>query len=173
MYRIDDTKAYIRQIQRYLMQINSATNRIAETGIYDDRTKRSVEEFQQKNSLAVTGVVDLDTFSLMRSLYFTEKEKDRVASITLIKFPLSPGDYSEEMLTINALLAELLGYYGIATNLRPSRYYSSATSDAVITLRKIYLLPSIDNIDEVLYGRLFRDKTSIDSFLKTADGDYS
>ncbi len=60
------TKNPILEIQLYLIDIAQVQPEIPivyPTGVYDDRTRNAIVEFQKLFSLPVTGVVDIDTWN--------------------------------------------------------------------------------------------------------------
>lgn len=163
MYRINDRSAAIESVQRYLRVAGNPDVFVAPTGVFDDNTKLSVIDFQQKNGLDADGVVDKNTFDLLFAAFTFLSERDRIREglDSFILFPLLPGQHSDPMLHINRTLRRLLDYYGKHHSLRESNFYSGSTSDAVKQIRKIYLLGDKDLIDEELYNRMIKDHDSI------------
>ena len=164
MYRIYDTSAAIREVQKYLSLVGDPAIFVAPSGAYDQNTRESVRELQRREGLAVTGEVDRETFELLYHRYALIKQKNliRESLHSSVDLPIRPGASSAEMLQMNNMLARLLNYYNIPHNLRRSGYYSSETSKAVRELKKIYKLDIIDEIDAIFYGRMSNDVSSID-----------
>ena len=170
MYRMNDKPAAIEKIQYYLRLVGNPNIFVAPTGIYDENTRLSVVDFQKREGLSQTGIVDLTTFNLLYKVFnkITERDRIRQGLDFLISFPLYPGESSSALQHINGIMRRLLDHYGQPHSLRDSNFYSKGTSDAVGILRKIYLLPLADLIDEELYGRMISDFNSIfDSSKKT------
>ena len=160
MYLINSKSDYVKEIQRY---ISDLYNFVPQTGVYDDKTKTLVKEFQRENNLDETGIVDYQTFN---SLFLNHIRKNRLkksdnTSFSPIKFPINFGESSNEIYQINLLLNKILSYYGIDHILPLSSFYSLKTVDGVKLLRKIYWLEEQDYIDEELYFRLINDYNSI------------
>lgn len=159
MYRIYDTPSAIREVQRYLSLTADEAIFVAPSGVYDENTRKSVIDFQKREGLLPTGVVDRETFELLYLKYSLEREKNLVREGVnqYARLPLRPGESSVAMIAVNAMLARLLSYYDISHNFRRSGYYSAETSRAVQELKKIYRLDMIDEIDEIFYGRMSND----------------
>lgn len=167
MYRINDKQEAIKRVQEYLRVAGNDDIFVAPTGIFDDNTRNSVIYFQADNNLAVTGEVDRITFDYLFGEYSRKNEKQQLNNRleSFIRFPLLPGQSADGMLHINIMMGRLLDYYRQTHRLRDSNFYSPETSEAVRALRRIYMLPVIDLIDEVLYLRMTRDHDSINNFL--------
>ena len=78
MYRINDRSAAIESVQRYLRVAGNPDVFVAPTGVFDDNTKLSVIDFQQKNGLDADGVVDKNTFDLLFAAFTFLSERDRI-----------------------------------------------------------------------------------------------
>jgi peptidoglycan hydrolase-like protein with peptidoglycan-binding domain len=165
MYRINDKKEAIRQIQIYLGVINQGIN-VVPTGIYDDNTRRAVIDFQSQNKISADGVINLITFNMLYEMYSKKTKNINTRDIlaSFINFPLVKGVYSDEMIQINRILRRLLDYYGYKDGPSNSKFYSKSTADAVNILRKIYLLEDKEQIDEEFYNRMIIDHDSIFKF---------
>ena len=163
MYRVYDNEEAIRRVQTYLSTVVSTIGTIAPNGIYDDKTRRAVIEFQKNNRLDPTGIVDYTTFTELYEQYRTiEKSKSiSLHMASFIQFPILRGQWSQEMIHINRIMGELLEYYGHTHSLRENMHYSDQTAAAVNLLQGIYLLEENDYIDQVLYYRLVTDYDSI------------
>ncbi len=166
MYRIDDKPEAIRSVQRYLVVAGNPHILIAPTGVYDENTRLSVEDFQSRKGLVQSGVVDYETFTLLYDdyVFITDREALNQKLDSFVNFPLYPGEFDNAMLHINRSLARILDYYGFTHRLRSSNFYSDETSNAVKTLRQIYLLEDSDVIDEEFYIRMIKDHDSIGKF---------
>ncbi len=166
MYRIYDTPSAIREVQIYLGMAGNPDIIVVPSGIFDDNTKLSVEDFQRRENLEDTGVVDLETFERLYAAYVRLRDIEELNNKidSFISLPVMPRQSSRGMAHINSTLARLMDYYGFTHNLRESSFYSTETESAVATLRKIYVLEQKDGIDEVFYIRMIRDHDSIGGF---------
>lgn len=160
MYRIEDKASAVRQVQLYLELTDGNSFSVVPNGIYDDKTKAAVMDYQRGRGLNESGEVDLITFEYLRD----EAEKNRRINSCCahIPLPLRPGHSHHRMIEINAAMAEILDYYRYSHNIRPSFYYSNQTAEGVSALRRIYLLDERDEIDAELYARMSADRKAID-----------
>jgi peptidoglycan hydrolase-like protein with peptidoglycan-binding domain len=75
--RIPDKTAYVRRIQRFLLEIAYAEEylpRLVMDGVYGLETEEAVLLFQRNNRLPENGIVDAQTY---RALYLAYKEGQR------------------------------------------------------------------------------------------------
>ena len=163
MYKIYDKPEAIKRIQEYLNVVGNKDIFVIPSGIYDENTRLSVIDFQNRKQINATGIVDYITFDILHSEYANTKNKNTVIKVTdgFIKFPLRAGDFREEMMHLNRTMKDVLLYYGHTSSLGDSNFYSLGTSQAVMLLREIYSLDLIDEIDEEFYYRLIKDHNSI------------
>ena len=162
MYRINDKSAAIRTVQNYLSIVGGFEAFLASTGVYDDNTRRAVYDFQAENGLVANGVVNRETLEkLYDAVSSAEIIKKTRENYSFISFPVLPGQINDQLLIINGMLLRLLNHYRLPHSLRMSRFYSSATSEAVKMIRRIYLLEEVDLIDEELFSRMINDHNSI------------
>lgn len=163
MYRINDRSSAIERVQEYLSMVGNKSFFVVPTGVYDENTRLSVIEFQRENGINTDGIVDLITFNMLFDSYsyILQNKKTKEMVDSFISFPLSPGLFADEMIHINRMLIKLLDFYGHPHSLSESNYYSKSTSDAVISIRKIFFLGENDLIDEELYRRMIIDYDSI------------
>ena len=159
MYRVNDRTSAIKNVQGYLSALFVGEMNIAPNGVYDDKTRLAVLEFQRRNGLVPNGIVDLLTFELLYSSYREKQIKDKVGKTP--DLPIYPGDYRDEMREINKMLSVLLDYYRIDHSVIENGYYSKETSDAVNKIRKIYLMQGVDIVDDMLYLRMILEYRSI------------
>lgn len=159
MYRVNDRTSAIKNVQGYLSTLFAGEINIAPNGVYDDKTRLAVLEFQRRNGLAPNGIVDLLTFEFLYSSYREKQMKNKVGKTP--DLPFFPGDYSDEMREINKMLSVLLDYYRIDHSVIENGYYSKETSDAVNKMRKIFLMQGGDNVDDMLYLRMILEYRSI------------
>ncbi len=164
MYRIYDKESAILQVQCFLRVVGDRAFFVAPSGVYDENTRLSVIDFQNKNRLSPSGVVDSETFRLLYESYtkIEESKKIKRENSHIADFPILPGSAARGMEHINRMLAELLNYYGHIHNLNgSSNYYTAETSKAVDIIRKIYNMAELDYIDEALYQRIKQDTAAI------------
>ena len=163
MYRVYDTEAAIRCVQKYLSVVMYPKLKLTYTGVYDDYMRRAIIDFQMDNNIPPTGIVDYKTFDAIFEQYRIKEKINKVTSGRglAISFPLYPGCQTTTMVQINKMISLMLEYYGHSYCIRWNGIYSEQTSKAVEVLRKIYLLPADDSIDELFYMRLLYDYDSV------------
>jgi peptidoglycan hydrolase-like protein with peptidoglycan-binding domain len=157
MYTIDNKGEAIKTVQRYLG--------LSENGIYDDKTRTAVKEFQSLNDLVTTGEVDFVSFSKLRTHYFDrERAKSARRLLPGARFPLQPGDGGSQVDALNSELAAALKKYSFYGIFPRGYYYNAYTSEAVIRLREIFGLEIKDIVDEELYMRVLRERLTRHSY---------
>lgn len=163
MYQVYDKSSITRDIQKYLSETAENGERVAPTGIYDDKTRLAVSNFQKKNNLKSTGSVDEITMNLLYESFLRKKHNRQTVeeTYTLINFPITQGQRSDGLMKIHRAMATLLDYYGHTHRILESNFYSDETKNAINILRQIYLLDEDDIIDECLYFRIMNDLRSI------------
>lgn len=150
MYNIEDRRGAIAAIQR-LLGIN-------ESGIYDEMTKSAVMRAQINGGVAETGIVDYETFLIIRDNYHKRlRQSEAEARLSVPRFPYKVGDRGSDVGIINADIRVALPRYTHEDMAPRGDYYTSYTAAAVRRLRQIYILPNGSQVDEDLYYRLIRD----------------
>ncbi len=158
MYRTDDKRAAITEVQGYLIEIYEEED-LYKSGVYDKKTEELVIRFQSENELIPSGTVDMLTHE---KLYNSSKISKQTKNIREkhgknISFPIKDTGHREDMRIINLSMGEFLNYYGVHHNIRNHPYFTPASTDAVLEIRKILRLSESKEIDEELYYRMMRD----------------
>jgi peptidoglycan hydrolase-like protein with peptidoglycan-binding domain len=136
MYRIEDKKAAILEVQRFLLIIAEREDfipQLPQDGVYSNETRAAVKDYQGRRGIKETGVVDKETFDL---LYFESEEilaeKDIKKSVLNHEsFPLKLGDSGADVSNLNTILRELAVYYKNISPLPVGGFFSRNTTDAV------------------------------------------
>ena len=151
MYTVDDKTEAVKTVQRYLGNV--------ESGIYDNKTRNAVMKFQSENTLEITGVVDYETFNLLKDNFFSSKRSTLIKAIApSVHFPIMYGESGSGITALNSFLGEALSNYTYNDVLPKGRYYNVYTSMAVLRLRQILGLNNEDLVDEELYSRIERER---------------
>lgn len=160
MYRIEDRRAAVSEIQRYLRlssdRIYSDILPVSIDGIYGSETQSSVSEYQHIAGIPVNGRVDYTTFSKLFDTY-REAKFLRRANNFLIKessFPIKRGDHGNEVILINLMLDQLQKIYKQITKVKINEYYSAATESATKQARQIFIMAPSEGVDKVLFDRM-------------------
>ena len=150
---------YLRQIARFDADIPS----VDEDGIFGEETRRSLEAFQAKYGLPITGVADAETWSRLFNEYLDSVET-RTRPDPVYIFPRFPADYSVGagdrniyVAVIQLLLREILILYGQDATLLPiDGIFGETTEQAVKDFQRIQRLPQDGRVDRITWNRLAR-----------------
>ena len=159
MYTQNNPAAAIRRIQDYLYEIHlyEGIAPITErSGIYADETQSAVTDFQKKNNIPPTGIVDLQTFEKMRDTFLEYKRKNE-ADIYLYDhkgFPLKQGMRGADIDVLHALLRSLAEYDINFPPVPRSAYFSEETQNAIRYMQRMFLMNEDGNVDAILFSRL-------------------
>lgn len=154
---IYNLQRYLRQLSRFDPDIPS----VDEDGIFGEETRASLEAFQRKYGLPVTGTADGETWARLFNEYLASVE-ERTRPLPVYLFPRFPADYSvglgdENLLVgvIQYLLRELLILYGKDTDLLPlNGVFDGLTEQAVKDFQAVHRLPPDGRVDRVTWNRL-------------------
>lgn len=175
MYNIADRNSVVKEIKKYLYFVAEyAYPEIPKTTIdskYDAETANSVRGFQRAVGLKETGEVNLATFNLLYAEYKRVKDDKTTADyiITDAGFPIMPGDISEDVRAIHAVINELAQIHTEIEGVGNSNYYSKRTENAVYDLRKIFMMNDAPFIDKILYFRMLEELSAHKRNKNTAD----
>ncbi len=162
MYTQNNTEAAIRRVQDYLYEIHlyeGVDYFAARNGIYTDTTQKAVANFQKKNNLPSTGIVDLRTFEELRDTAAKYKEKNEADDHLYSSngYPIQLGSRGSDVEVLHALLRALSAY---DTNFPPiprSSYFSAETQDAIRYMQRMFLLEEDGIVDAMLFSRLEKE----------------
>lgn len=172
MYMINDNKAAIKTLQRYLAEIYSDEASVNVNGIFDNNTLLALHRFQKENNLDIKDYVDYESFTLLYNTYIREVQHSRLhKDMPKNTFPIKRGDQSSIVAKVNSILHEILEYYNVNYSMPYGNYYSDATQKANHIARDIFNVEKSDMIDETMYLRLIDEWKSINK-IKNNDSDY-
>lgn len=158
-------KDAIKNLQTYLRYqraLDGSALSLPVDGIFDDRTRLALSDFQLKNGLSPTGIADRETWDLLYSQYL-----DALDSLGLpgpvIPFPSYPNDYrirlGERSFLVAVLqftLNEIEVVYNILDAIDIDGEYGEETRDAVILLQKIAGLPETGEVDRATWDHIVK-----------------
>lgn len=155
MYRIDDRTSALKEVQR-LLNLN-------QTGIYDENTKKEVQEIQLTYGLENTDTVTYETFNAILEEY-NKRNMRNLESDFLFNpaFPFKIGDMGENIGFINAAIGLVLNDFVYEDIIPKGNYLSTNTISAANFLRKIFKFDVSDEIDEAFVKRLLLEKSAIE-----------
>lgn len=156
MYRIDDTIASLKEVQR-LLGIN-------QTGVFDNRTRKAVADIQGKYSLDASDTVDYTTFNYIVKEYRRKKLQDKKTDYLFsAEFPYVINDIDPNVELINGALRYVLEDYTYEGIMPSGRFLGINTIDAANFLRQVFILPLSDQIDREFVNRLLIEKQAIEA----------
>ena len=156
---IYNLQRYLRQLSRFDPDIPT----VDEDGIFGDTTRASLEAFQSKYGLPVTGVADAETWAMLFNEYLASVEAYTRPDPVYI-FPRFPPDYSvgrgDENIyvaVIQLLLRDIITLYGLDADLLPIDGRCGETTErAVRDFQRIQRLPEDGRVDRITWNRLAR-----------------
>ena len=156
---IYNLQRYLRQLSRFDSDIPS----VDEDGIFGDETRVSLEAFQRKYGLPVTGTADAETWALLFNEYLASVE-ERTRPDPVFIFPRHPADYTvgrgDENIyvaVIQLLLRDIITLYGEdAEQLPIDGIFGETTEQAVRDFQRIQRLPEDGRVDRITWNRLAR-----------------
>lgn len=158
-----ETRA-ILNLQRYLRQLSRfdpAIPPVDEDGIFGEETRASLEAFQRRYGLPVTGSADGETWARLFDEYLASVEaRTRPAPVYL--FPRSPADHSlgrgdENLLVgvVQQLLRDIIILYGGEGDEIPlDGIFGELTERAVRDFQRTQRLPEDGRVDRITWNRL-------------------
>ena len=150
---------YLRQLSRFDADIPS----VDEDGIFGEQTRASLEAFQRKYGLPVTGTADSETWATLFNEYLSSVEA-RTRPDPVYIFPRYPADFSvgrgDENIyvaIIQLLLRDIIILYGKDAELLPiDGIFGDVTEQAVRDFQRIQRLPEDGRVDRITWNRLAR-----------------
>jgi peptidoglycan hydrolase-like protein with peptidoglycan-binding domain len=159
---IYNLQRYLRQLSRFDPDIPS----VDEDGIFGEETRASLEAFQRKYGLPVSGTADAETWFRLFDEYLASVEA-RTRPDPVYIFPRYPADFSvgrgDENLyvaVIQLLLRDIITLYGKDSALLPlDGVFGEETERAVEDFQRIQRLPATGRVDRITWNRLARGQS--------------
>ena len=156
----------IYNLQRYLLGVSRFDPDIPPVdpdGIFGETSRTSLEAFQKKYGLPVTGVGDATTWARLFEEYLAGVEAATRPDPVYI-FPRFPADYSVGrgdqnlyVAVIQQLLRDIIILYGEdAERLSVDGIFGETTEAAVRDFQRIHRLPEDGRVDRITWNRLAR-----------------
>ena len=96
MYRIDDKREYVKEIQLALNLLGYGDSHLVPIdGVYGENTKLAVLHFQEKNQIPTTGYINYETHLTLM------KQRDSIAEENSF-FPIKMGDKNERVRQVHS-----------------------------------------------------------------------
>lgn len=161
----------IRNLQRYLRQLSrfdADIPSVDEDGIFGAETRASLEAFQRKYGLPVTGAADAETWGRLFDEYLRSVE-ERTRPAPVFIFPRHPPDYTVGLgdeniyvAVIQLLLRDILTLYGEESDRPiPDGIFGEDTERAVRDFQRIHRLPEDGRVDRITWNRLARAQAPV------------
>lgn len=155
MYHIDDTISAMREVQRLL--------NVSQTGVYDEKTQKSVEIIRKKYNIENRNTIDYDTFNAIVKEY----QINRINGLNLQylfnpAFPYTIGDMGDNVGLINDAIRLVLSDFVYEGVVPKGKYLNQNTITAANFLRKIFKMDLSDEIDVLFVNRLLLEKSAIE-----------
>lgn len=155
MYRIDDTTAAIKAVQR-MLGINIS-------GKYDGATRMAVKKIQNKRGLEDTGITDYRTFIAIAREYLESGEGEWHSNYLFSpKFPYAEGDMGDNVGRINEALDVALKSYRYGGMPLRGKYLSADSVEGAQFLMGVFGMAKKSVIDAAFMNRLLREISGIE-----------
>ena len=164
MYFIDDNKAAIFEVQRFLFVIgqNGELPHLSVDGFYTEETELAVREFQRMHSIKETGVVDRKTYDAIYTEYAnvmrSNEARDNDAYNSL--YPMKTGDSGNVVSELNSVIRELSRFYRDIP-IPYGSFYSKNTESAIKMLQRAFRIAESGETTRELYGLLRSELKSL------------
>lgn len=155
-------KRKVKQLQTYLRLIAKQDERLpllASDGIYGDRTRQAVNEFQKINSLPLTGEVDEATWNEIFRQYSEIFQKNRPArKVDLFHYPDATLALGQSGITIYFVQTMILSISQVFTNINQITVNGTVDKE---TDKEIKTLKTIFDLEENCDDKFFFDRLSL------------
>ncbi len=148
----EQKKEHIAEIQRLLGQIQLRSGELMTVfpnGVFGDRTRAAVRDFQQNNKLPVTGEIDSDTWNAITSVYI-DLSRDIPNLYRFFRYReqrWQRGDDGLAAWVIQSMFKKLGGACDNVPDVEVTGKYMEDTEEAVRFFRKKCGLPDAAYVD--------------------------
>ena len=157
----DEAKS-VREIQRALRDIDYIENgrsRMIVNGIYCNRTKDAIRNFQTLYSLNPTGVVDFETWSLLHKVYHALMDDAQLARKISVfpefsEYEITKGGADNIIYIIQHMLESVLSLYYDIYTVPFNGIYDEATEEATKAFQRANLLDDTGIMDAKTFNKL-------------------
>lgn len=159
---IGSTGVEVYSVQYYLNLLSNVYSGIDETeitGTYDENTKTSVRQFQERFGLKPTGVVDMPTFRKM-----VEEYNDIVQNLepeVREQYPylfggevLTLGATGEDVTKVQTYLSEIAKNFDFVPQIQVTNVYDDATVNAVKAIQERFVIPITGTVGPVTWYQI-------------------
>ncbi len=152
----------VQQVQYYLLYLHysySSIPRIRADGIFGPDTTAAVRAFQAKFGLAQDGVVGLNTWTELYSIY-SQKNAAVLADEEVPAYPgfvLRRGSQGRQVLGVQTYLTVLSRRYGSIMPLTRDGNFDARTEESVRAFQREFSLPVTGWVDEATWNRIYQE----------------
>ena len=169
MYFIDDNKAAIFEVQRFLFVIGQHSDlpHLSVDGFYTEETELAVREFQRIHSIEQSGVVDRKTYDMIYAEYVDILSSNEAwdTDIYHSAYPMKTGDSGNRVSELNTVLRELSRFYRDIP-LPYGNFYSKNTESAIKMLQRAFRVAESGETSRELYNLLRTELISLQKIKK-------
>ena len=156
-----DRESAISELQQYLRNIsrNEADEpTIIPDGIFSGETKKAVEDFQRREGIEVTGVVNFETWEALRRANAVAVYENalpiQVAPISNSDLPLRKGDSGRLVEALKLMLDSIADRYSNFNFTGGGDLFDERTEREVLRFQEIALLEGSGEADRETWDRL-------------------
>lgn len=163
-----DEKRAIFEIQKWLRFISKFNEEIIPLnpdGIFGEETEAAVKAFQKMFNIPETGVVDINTWNLIRDTHNDLKEvkspPDPIFAFPVEMHSFKMGDDFDEVLLLQIILDKIAKRY---ENIPPSSLsgiYDEETMQQVLKLQEIFNLEKTGKVDKKTWNKISKLYSSL------------
>lgn len=156
-----DRENAIYELQQYLRNISrniSDEPAVIPDGVYSEETKKTVEELQRREGLTVTGVVDFETWEIIRRLndraVYENTLPVQVAPVKNEDLPLRRGDRGSFVKTLKQMLDKVAEGYANFNKTTEDDVFDGLTEREVLRWQETAFLPLSGEADRETWDSL-------------------
>lgn len=153
----------VSELQQYLREIaqsGASVRQVIPDGIYGQRTRDAVTDFQRSKNMPPTGEVDLETWQAIYSAYRNAKGnlnmQEGIMPFPSLNAVLSRGDSGAVVIFLQAMLNTIAGMYDNITSNSLSGVYDGDTALAVTELQTASGITPTGNADINTWNTIVR-----------------
>ncbi len=157
---------YIQRMLRDLDYFNNDTASFTIDGVYSDRTRRAVYEFQEAYELEPTGIVDYETWQLLNYIHKSELENQNGARAVKIvsntkPFIIEPDTEDDIIYVIQYMLTQISTHHDELVDVKINGIYDLETQEAIMSFKRKNLIDPSPVIDAATLNLLFDEYEAV------------
>ncbi len=164
--RQGDRGLRVQQMQYYLLYLHysySAIPRIRADGIFGSATTAAVRAFQAKFGLTQDGVVGLNTWTQLYSIYSQRNARilDEEALPSYPDFVMGRGSVGQAVLALQTYLGVISRKYTSVVPLLLTGSYGARTDSSVRAFQRQFGLAPTGRVDEITWNRIYLEYQNV------------